>query len=268
MPHKIYGQHLDYMWETPTTRVWEKLFKEGKLNEAQQKFWKTKPVEELYDLTADRDEINNLAASTAHAATLARLKGALRRHQLEIHDIGLLPEAEIHARGKSDSPYQAGHDPKRFNTQRTLDAAELASSPAPAPIARLLQGLKDQDSAVRYWAAMGAVIRGTSAVTAMQPALSAALEDPAPSVRIAAGEALARFGSEAEATKALEALIILSDANINGAYVAMQALNAIDAAGARAAFLKPRIQALPEADAKAPERVRTEYLLRLKTALL
>jgi arylsulfatase A-like enzyme len=38
MPHKIYGQHLDYMWETPTTRVWERLYREGKLNAVQRKF--------------------------------------------------------------------------------------------------------------------------------------------------------------------------------------------------------------------------------------
>ena len=31
MPHLIYGQHLDFMWQTPTTRVWENLHREGKL---------------------------------------------------------------------------------------------------------------------------------------------------------------------------------------------------------------------------------------------
>ena len=49
-PDKIYGQHLNYMWQTPTTRVWEQMFKDGKLNAAQSAFWKTKPAEELYDL--------------------------------------------------------------------------------------------------------------------------------------------------------------------------------------------------------------------------
>ena len=44
MPHKIYGQHIAYMWETPTTRVWKKLYDEGKLNAAQKHFWETKPA--------------------------------------------------------------------------------------------------------------------------------------------------------------------------------------------------------------------------------
>ncbi|MEO6740735.1 MAG: sulfatase, partial [Chthoniobacteraceae bacterium] len=43
MPHLIYGQHLNYMWQTPTTRVWEQLHKEGKLNAVQDKFWNPKP---------------------------------------------------------------------------------------------------------------------------------------------------------------------------------------------------------------------------------
>ena len=50
MPHKPYGQHVSYMFQTPTTQVWKRMFDEGKLNEAQSHFWKTKPAEELYDL--------------------------------------------------------------------------------------------------------------------------------------------------------------------------------------------------------------------------
>ena len=31
MPHLIYGQHIDYMFQTPTTQVWKRLHDEGKL---------------------------------------------------------------------------------------------------------------------------------------------------------------------------------------------------------------------------------------------
>src|SRR5262245_14080635 len=56
MPHRIYGQHVSYMFETPTTRVCKRLFDEGKLNKAQARFWRTKPAFELYDLQNDPDE--------------------------------------------------------------------------------------------------------------------------------------------------------------------------------------------------------------------
>src|SRR5262249_27986360 len=55
MPHKIYGQHIDYMFQTPTTRVWKRLHDEGRLTPAQEAFWGTKEPEELYDLRSDPD---------------------------------------------------------------------------------------------------------------------------------------------------------------------------------------------------------------------
>ena len=61
MPHRIYGQHVAYMFETPTTQVWKRLFDDGKLSPPRTYFWKTKPAEELYDLENDPDEVNNLA---------------------------------------------------------------------------------------------------------------------------------------------------------------------------------------------------------------
>jgi len=38
MPHRIYGQHVSYMFETPTTEVWRKMFDQGKLTPVQSKF--------------------------------------------------------------------------------------------------------------------------------------------------------------------------------------------------------------------------------------
>ena len=61
MPHLIYGQYLDYMFQTPTTRVWKQLYDAGKLKPPQTYFWETQAAEELYDLQNDPDEVKNLA---------------------------------------------------------------------------------------------------------------------------------------------------------------------------------------------------------------
>lgn len=268
MPHKIYGQHLAYMWETPTTRVWERLYKEGKLNAAQRKFWETKPPEELYDLHSDRDEVTNLATSPAHRAALAELRKAHRDHEQSIRDIGLLPEAEIHSRARTGAPYDTGHDAKLYPAERVLEIAELASSLRSGVTARLRTAMEDSDSGVRYWGAMGALMRGQAEVAAVHDALRRALTDSAPSVRIAAAEALGRYGQDDDLDPSLEVLVSLANAVNHGAYVAMQALNAIDAIGSKAASLKPRIAALPKSDPNAPERVRTEYISRLEQTIL
>jgi len=263
MPHKIYGQHLAYMWETPTTRVWERLYQEGKLNAAQRAFWERKPAEELYDLREDRDEVRNLAGSPAHAQVLARLRQAHREHTLRVKDVGLLPESEMQARAAGGAPYDMGHDAKRYPAERVFAAAELAAALRPGVEGELAKMLTDGEAGVRYWGALGLLMRGTAAVSAQRDALEKALTDPAPSVVIAAAEALAAGGPAELLPRALEALFARADPVKNGAYTAGQALAALDALGAKAAPLRARLAALPQADPNAPARVRTEYIKRL-----
>src|SRR5204862_4360102 len=98
MPHKVYGQYIDYMFQTPTTAVWKKLYDEGKLKPPQTYFWETKPREELYDLQNDRDETRNLAGSAEHVDSLKRLRSAEQGWVRQIRDGGLVPEGEIDSR--------------------------------------------------------------------------------------------------------------------------------------------------------------------------
>lgn len=262
-PHKVYGQHVTYMWGTPTTAVWERLYKEGKLKPPQTYFWETKPPEELYDLEQDRDEVSNLAASPQHRATLDRFRRAHREHEWKIRDAGLLPEAEMHARAKGSTPYEMAHDPKRYPAERVFETAELAASLSPDAAARLTKALADADAGVRYWGVMGILMRGAKPVEAARSALAKALTDSSPSVRIAAAEALGRYGNAEELERALAVLLQHANPAVNGAYAAIEALNAIDALGAKAAPLKQRLAALPTGDPAAPERVRSEYTRRL-----
>ncbi|MDR1959541.1 MAG: sulfatase [Planctomycetaceae bacterium] len=52
-PERIYGALGAYSLQTPATRVWRELYREGKLPEHQKFFWELKPTEELYDLETD-----------------------------------------------------------------------------------------------------------------------------------------------------------------------------------------------------------------------
>lgn len=263
MPHKIYGQHLAYMWETPTTRIWEQLYKEGKLKPPQTYFWEPKPPEELYDLDTDRDEVKNLVDSPEHRKALNRLRAAHQAHEMEIRDIGLLPEAEMHARA-ADTPYELGHDKRRYPAARVLKTADMASSLTPGVTGYLIKAMSDPDSGVRYWGALGILMRGAAEFDAARTALYRALEDSSPSVRIVAAEALARHGGEDDdPAQPLGMLLRLADCVAHGAYVSMQALAAIDALGKKADSIRQQVSRLPKSDPRAPERVRTEYISRL-----
>ncbi|MCP3694011.1 MAG: DUF4976 domain-containing protein, partial [Planctomycetaceae bacterium] len=105
-PHFIYGQFVQYNFVTPSTSAWKRDFDAGKLNESQSHFWNLKPAEELYDLQADPDEVNNLVGSAEHQAILKELQGALADWCKEIRDVGFLPEGEIHSRSKGMTPYE------------------------------------------------------------------------------------------------------------------------------------------------------------------
>lgn len=253
MPHRIYGQHINYMFETPTTRVWKKLFDDGKATTAQQAFWKTKPVEELYDLTADRDEVRNLAGSPQHKAVLERMRKAQRALADRVRDIGFLPEGEIHARaGQGGAPYEMGHDPARYAAARVMDAADLASRGG-------RPSLTDADSAVRYWAVHGYLVR-QEADAALRKAVES---DASPYVRAVGAEALGRYGKQpGDVELAVKTLMELAPADKHGVFVSILALNGLDALDAKAAGVKDAVAALPKEAPGAPERFRS-YVPRL-----
>jgi uncharacterized sulfatase len=256
LPDRIPGQHVAYMFETPTTRVWKQLYDEGKLKPEQKHFWEPKPPEELYDLQNDPDEVHNLADSAKHQEILNRLRQAQREQVLRIRDVGFLPEDEIHTRAKGTTPYEVGHDDAKYPLKRILATAELAASGKSDGVAELKQALQDPDSAVRYWAALGLRMRGKEAARSALAELRKALTDPAPSVRIVAAETLGKYGDGDEANKAVTVLLELASLEKNGLYVSMQALNALDQLHEKAAGGLDTIKEAVKGEATLDSRVR------------
>jgi len=261
-PHRIYGQRVTYAWSLPSTPAWEKLYQEGKLKAPQTFFWQTKPAEELYDLQKDKSEVNNLASSSEHKATLDRFRKEHRAYELKVRDVGLLPEGEVKVRAGGSTPYEMGHDPKKYPVERILAAADLASSMQPGVAKQLEKFMADPDSAVRYWGATGALIRGVEEVNSCHAALIRALADESPYVRIPAAEALAKFGSEEDVSAALSVLMSMADCRKTNLDVALAALNALDALGNKVAPLKDQIAALPDSNPEIPAR--ENYIPRLR----
>ena len=255
MPHKIYGQYISYMFKTPTTQVWHDLYHAGKLNAAQSKFWQTKPSEELYDLSSDRDEVNNLADSKKHADILKRLRNAQQALAVKIRDVGFLPEGEIHSRSGDGAPYDMGHNDKAYPMERVMNAAEIASmksEPAGRELAKLIT---DKDSAVRYWAAMGYLIRGEKAVASGRKQLREALNDKSTAVVCVAAEALGRYGKGKDQSVAIDTLVKHADVSKNSVFTSMLALNALDYVDENAKRHIATIKVLPTKGEITPARM-------------
>jgi arylsulfatase A-like enzyme len=267
MPHRPWGQHVGYMFQTPTTAVWKRMYDEGRLNAAQRAFWEPKPHEELYDLQTDRWEVNNLVDSPAHGVTLSRMREALDAQARRTRDVGLLPEYALH-RDPTTTPYALRLDRRRYDFERVHTIARQAADRS-VSLETIRPALADADPIVRYWAATGVVIRGAEAVGAVRADLLRLLDDGEPGPRIAAAEGLARFGNDEDGARAIARLLADGDPVQRGEFVSLLAIYSLNQVPNLPADVRQAVQALPATppDAGRALRNREEYLPRLKEAI-
>jgi arylsulfatase A-like enzyme len=203
--NRIYMQHLEYLWRAPSMVSWENAFLSGQCNEVQARFWKSKPVEELYDTENDPWEVNNLADDPDHAERLASMRQAMQKMGSSMKDAGYIPEADRNIR----SADQAIYDYMRSDAvshDRIMDAAWLASEVEAENMDKLKDLLKDDDSAIRYWAAQGLLLLGEAARPALAD-LEEASMDASWNVRVVAAEAIYRLGKKDPSIQAMNSVL-------------------------------------------------------------
>ncbi len=115
-PGRPYTQYVAYLEEMPIMQELRRLNKDhfalganyGKALTPVQLLWMApeKPPEELYDLTSDPYEINNLAKSSQHQDVLKRMRGVLEKWQKDTKDLGLVPESELRERMRPGGKWQ------------------------------------------------------------------------------------------------------------------------------------------------------------------
>ena len=254
MPHRPHGQHNAYMFQTPTTEVWHRLFKDGKLNTVQSQFWiEPKSVEELYDLQNDPNEVKNLADSPDHAAELKKLRAALDDWEHRIKDVDILSEWEMHERSKGSTPYDMGHDPKQYNFDAIFAAAKTGTSLQKDDLPAIVEMLGSKDDGIRYWGATGLLTQGQAGVAAGHAALAKALDDNSPIVQVIAAEALGRFGNDEDTAASLKVLLHHARPEAD-AYLSTAAWNSLDFLDRRAATAKQKIREIPPLPINPPQR--------------
>lgn len=254
MPHRPRMAQSDYSEVGLVRQEVRRLAAEGGLRgDAAYLAAPSKPVEELYDLARDPHQMNNLAGSAGHARPLKELREKLLDWMVERRDTGLLPEPEMSRRAAGNSP--ATLTEAQFPVRRILEAANLVGAGA-AALPRLRDLLRDEDAAVRYWAAVSVAAMGGA--EAARAELTVALKDPSPVVRIAAAEAAALSGLAQPAREALEKELISPDATL-----ALYAAAAFEHLGSR---LRPSAAALGKASSASggPEYQRTYFAWALK----
>ncbi|MBL8891274.1 MAG: sulfatase-like hydrolase/transferase [Planctomycetaceae bacterium] len=238
LPHRIQGQYLDYMFQTPTAVAWKTAFERGQCNEVQSRFWLPKPSEELYDLESDPFQINNLASRPEYRSTLERFRERLHDHLLASRDLGFLPESEMLRRSAETSPYEYGLSEQNYPLSKILLAAELATRLDLGGHESLDELLLAEEPAVRYWAAIGLLWRGLQTndtafhQTRWERFQKLAEQDPSRPVRGVANEWLARLaklGSSEHAAEirqaALDRLVVEATSEESTYFDAVEQLN-------------------------------------------
>jgi N-sulfoglucosamine sulfohydrolase len=256
MPFREYGQHLNYLWEAPSMRAWEKAFLAGECNEEQSAFFKTKPVEELYLTESDPWEVKNLANDPEYQAELTKMRAACQDWVRDIKDAGFIPEPiRYELYGNSDTYDIVRQD--TFNLNKIIDAAYLSTSKNRDDIPKFIQLIKDENPIIRYWGAIGLLNLGENAQPALQT-LESALKDQSRTIAVLAAESLYNLDEKEMAIECL--LSILGDEN---EYLECFAMNTIDCLNINDKRIKDKVALLSKDIKTNPKSYDERMVIRL-----
>lgn len=240
-PFKPYYQFMNTPEKGATMRELRRVHADGGLSpEAELFMAASKPAEELYDLVADPHEVNNLVADPQFTSELNRLRKTHLDWVVETRDIGLIPESEIERReAVTKDRYSILLDADQSLIERIRNVANLAIGGG-SDFTALQQAFSDDDSVVRYWAAIGAG-NMPDAAGAAQARLEELLSDEAPCVRNAAARALLKLGQTDLALDQLKRELVGEHQ-----WARLRAAIVIDEAGEVARPLVPELKACLE----------------------
>ena len=196
-----------------------------------------KPVEELYDLRNDPDELYNLAGKPEYAVVLEKMRNTLKQEILSTRDACFLFEPEMMMRAEGTTTYEMAQDPAKYNLEKILETAEMVGK---APSADLAARLSDTDSGVRFWAVTG-LRNNLQEAKSYVTELTMLLNDSSPTVQIAAAEVLCGLGASKDALPVLEKWM-----NDERPWLALYAARTVQMIGKEAQPLKPAIQSAIE----------------------
>jgi N-sulfoglucosamine sulfohydrolase len=211
--------------------------RQGVMPPAGEVMFHPKPVEELYDLRNDPDELNNLANNPGYSGKLAEMRNKLKREILSTRDACFLFEPEMMMRSEGTTSYEMAQDTSGYDLGKIFETAEMVGK---APVSEIAARLSDPDSGVRFWAVTG-LLNNLEGSKPHLTEISQLLNDSSPTVQIAAAELLCKLGSPKEALPVLEKWI--TDDRM---WLALYAARTVQMIGKEAQPMKQSIQAAIE----------------------
>lgn len=217
-PYHPKSLYVAYRYKQIAFREWAQLYKDGKLNEVQKRFFEPQGPEELYDLSVDPYETRNLASLPEYADQLKKMRRMLNKNLLTQNDLGVFPESVWLEEG-GQNPVEYGRQSHQ-RIKQLLATADLQLLPYPKAKKKIKKSLASADPVERCWALTACVWNGKQAVEFADKA-EKMLDDPCVPVRSRAAVFLITVGRLnsvsplkkilLEATSGAESLWVLND---------------------------------------------------------
>jgi len=194
MPHLPYIQKSKiFSDDKESYRMLWRMYHNNELSEESLKMFATKPIEELYDLENDPNELNNLAFDPKYSDTLNKLRLRLKSYVIETGDLGYLYESEMVIRANGKSPYYLRDNISKYNIEALFTAAESVGKSTPDQTRNLLY---NKDSAIQFWGIMGVYQFDLKIQESFIADLKTLLESQSPTIQIAAAELLYKLSKD------------------------------------------------------------------------
>ncbi|GAA1018773.1 hypothetical protein Aple_026160 [Acrocarpospora pleiomorpha] len=243
VPQRPYGQVNAYAWQLKSYQDWHRAHLAGTLDEVQERFWRERPAEELYDTHTDRDGLRNLVDDPRHRGHLNRLRRALDDHMIEVNDNGFIPE------GSPAEGYENSRVPGAYPLRRVKNLADRAITRDPGNARHFVRELAGDNEIMRFWAAQGLLMLGAGCGTYRQQIEQCWDTEQSPHVKVVLSELLSKLGSDRPAVTWLTDTLD----NHQNIRVRLQAVNALTYLGAAAL---PALPALDRAVAGSDQFLR------------
>ena len=202
-PHLPLAPYSFYQFGQPGWVAYQKAWKADEFCGYHKSLWEAPgSSEQLYDLTTDPWEMQNLASDPAHSGKLAALRERLKATMKQTHDTGLVPEPlfEVLAgEGAIASHVQSD----AFDINKITDLAFTATEMNEKHLPTLREAVKSKHPVERYWATTGLMLLTKKFPNLKIDGLAGLLKDEQPIIRTTAAEDLWNMGQKEVAVKSL-----------------------------------------------------------------
>ncbi len=181
------GLQNNYRYRQLAYDNWRDEYRAKRLDVTQQQFFERRPAEQLFDLTADPHEVNNLATDPKHAVRLAKLRERLKARVKSINDLSFYPENRMVTDALNNGVAFGREHAQQIS--RLADLADLAVVPFTEARGKLAQAMRSKGNLRRYWALTVCASFGEQAKPLAKAAMPL-LNDNDPMVRVRAAEFL------------------------------------------------------------------------------